>query len=511
MRKKLYLVGIDAAPLWLIKENINKYKLSGFGRFFKDGALTNMESTLPPMTGPSWPSIYTGFRPGDHGVPEFLEMEPSYTKSVVYYNPEIKEPFWEKLARNGYKSLIITPAMLVKPTKSENVDMITGFPLPAKYSSKYVQKIAESNGFSGEPDIEADIKSGKITLSQASEAFQESIKKRSNVAMEMLNKKDYDFAFICFTEEDRIQHFSLNLKGWKDYVMPLYERISEFLVWLEKRAESEGAAIMMVSDHGAQPIKEKFLINGWLINNGYAKLKPELEQAISNSSAISSMKYSVREKILKSMNRSGSRKVLYDKLPKGLKRLSKDAFSAVLKGASSEDYTRLHDFDYDMHRTKAFASIANTIICTIFINDSRFEHGIVKKTEKKKLKQELMRKLSQVKGKDGKNLIVNVFDADDYYEGTKLFIAPDVMAEIKPGYLIDAFGYQKSGNLFMEPEMAKRGDHIRNGIFGILSSNMRIDYKKIEKSKLYVYNVAPTILKYFDCSIDTDRRYKPIF
>ena len=120
MRKKLYLVGIDAAPLWLIKENINKYKLSGFGRFFKDGALTNMESTLPPMTGPSWPSIYTGFRPGDHGVPEFLEMEPSYTKSVVYYNPEIKEPFWEKLARNGYKSLIITPAMLVKPTKSEN-------------------------------------------------------------------------------------------------------------------------------------------------------------------------------------------------------------------------------------------------------------------------------------------------------------------------------------------------------------------------------------------------------
>jgi predicted AlkP superfamily phosphohydrolase/phosphomutase len=490
---------------------LSKYKLSGFGRFFKEGTLTNMESTLPPMTGPSWPSIYTGFKPGDHGVPEFLEIESSYTKSVVYYDPSIKEPFWEKLARNGYKSLIITPAMLVKPSTSENIDMITGFPLPPKFSSKYVQKIAESNGFSGEPDIEADMKSGKMTLKQASESFQQSISKRSNVAMDMLNKKDYDFAFICFTEQDRIQHFTLNLKEWRAYVMPLYERISEFLTWLEKRAEQEGATILVVSDHGAQPIKEKFLINGWLINNGYAKLKPELEEAISKSNAMSSIKYNVREKILKSMNRSGSRKILYDKLPKSLKRISKDAFSAVLKGASSEDYTRIHDFDYDMRKTKAFASVANTVVCTIFINDSRFDKGIVKKTEKKKLKKELMQELSKIKDRDGSKLMVNIFDADDYYEGTKLFIAPDVMAEIKSGYLIDAFGYQKSGKLFMKPEMAKRGDHIRNGIFGVISNGNSPDYKKIEKSKLYVYNVAPTILKYFDCNIDTDRRYKPIF
>ncbi|EQD52970.1 Type I phosphodiesterase / nucleotide pyrophosphatase superfamily, partial [mine drainage metagenome] len=160
-----------------------------------------------------------------------------------------------------------------------------------KFSSKYVQKIAESNGFAGEPDIEADIKSGKMTLANASELFQQSILKRSNVAMDMLNKKDYDFAFICFTEQDRLQHFSLNLKEWRDYVMPLYERISEFLTWLEKRAESENATILLVSDHGAQPIKEKFLMNGWLINNGYAKLKPELEQAMNNSNAMSSIKY----------------------------------------------------------------------------------------------------------------------------------------------------------------------------------------------------------------------------
>ncbi|MCL4372033.1 alkaline phosphatase family protein [Candidatus Marsarchaeota archaeon] len=511
MPKKLYLVGIDAAPLWILKENLSKYKLSGFGEFFRKGLLMDMESTLPPMTGPSWPSIYTGFRPGDHGVPEFLRMEPSYTKSVAYYDPTIKKPFWEALAENGHKCLVITPAMLVRPTANENIDMITGFPLPSKFSSKRIQKVAAAFKFSGEPDIEADMKSGKISLAEASKIFQESIVKRADVAKAMMNEKDYDFVFVCFTEQDRLQHFTLNLKDWRDYVMPLYERISEFLLWLEHRLESGNGTIMMVSDHGAQPIKKKFLMNGWLIKEGYARLKPELEAALQNTTALSTMKYSLREKVLKRVNRSGSRKLIYDKLPIKLKNLSKNTFSKLLEGVSQDDYVRIHDFDYDMRRTKAFASIANTIVCTIYINDSRFSHGIVSKTEKKKLKRELMEKIAAIKDSDGSKLIVKVFDADDYYEGTKLFIAPDIMAEIKRGYLIDVFGYQKSGRLFMAPEMAKRGDHMRNGILGLLSTSEPIDYKDISKSKVYVYNVAPTILKYFDCAAETDARYKPIF
>ena len=91
MAKKLYMIGIDSAPLWIIKEYYKKRNFSGFEAIMDDGVLKEMESTLPPMTGPSWPSIYTGFRPGDHGVPEFLKMESNYTKDVVYYDPGIKE------------------------------------------------------------------------------------------------------------------------------------------------------------------------------------------------------------------------------------------------------------------------------------------------------------------------------------------------------------------------------------------------------------------------------------
>jgi predicted AlkP superfamily phosphohydrolase/phosphomutase len=506
-RKKLYLIGMDSAPLWIIKDFYKEYKMRGFGEFLDRGVLTDMESTMPPMTGPSWPSIYTGVRPSEHGVPEFFRMEPNYTKSVVYYDPSIRAPFWDKLSANGLKSLVVTPAMLVQTRDDPNVDMITGFPLPAKFSSGRVKAAADKYAFKGEPEVEVGLKKGEITLEEGSDGYLEGTKARSMVSKELIDRNDYDFAFVCFTEQDRMQHYALNKPEWKRCVLPIYKEVSDFVEWVLKRAREERATVMLISDHGAQPIRRKFLMNGWLINNGYSAMSKRLEEDMKRTGKKSSVKYELRETLIK----SGLRKKVYDRLPSTGKKLVKGALEKALAGTSSGDYTRLHDFDYDMGRTRAFASIANCPVTTIFINDGRFENGVVNPTEKKALKRELMAKLMKIKGEDGKPLMVGAYDADEYYEGTRLFIAPDIMAEIRPGYIIDAFGYLKSGGLFMDPEPPKSGDHIRNGIFGAVSYGSRLDYAGIMKKKLYVYNVEPTVLKYFGIRRDNDKRYGPIF
>ena len=71
-RKKLYMVGVDSAPLWIVKYLSNKYRMRGFDAFFRKGFLKEIESTLPPLSGPAWPSIYTGLEPRQHGVIDFL-------------------------------------------------------------------------------------------------------------------------------------------------------------------------------------------------------------------------------------------------------------------------------------------------------------------------------------------------------------------------------------------------------------------------------------------------------
>jgi predicted AlkP superfamily phosphohydrolase/phosphomutase len=503
---KLYLIGIDAAPGWIIKDFYKTHKLQGFVKFMEEGAFTDLESTLPPMTGPSWPSIYTGFRPSGHGVPEFLRMKSNYTKDVVFYDPTIREPFWTKLSGHGIRSLVMTPAMLVRPYDDENVDMITGFPLPARFNNDAMRKAAAKYNYVGEPDIEPQIKGHEITLLQASEKYNAAIETRSRLSKELIEKNKYDLSFICFTETDRMGHFSLNKPEWEDCMLPLYESISDFLLWVHERAKREKATVMLLSDHGEQPIFNKFLMNGWLINNGYAKPKQAIESGLKGEKS-SALKYNIRETLLKSK----LRKKVYDKLPSFGKQMVKGAIATTLAGTSSEDYTRLHDFDYDMSKTVAFASIANCPVTTIYINDKRFEGGIVTAKEKPALKKKLMAQLKTIKDEDGKPLIVNVFDADDYYEGTDLFIAPDIMAEIKKGYIMDAFGYQKSGKLFMKPEMAKSGDHLREGIFGVMSYNEKLNYSAIKKKKLYVYNIEPTVMNYFGLDPENDERYGPIF
>ena len=63
--------------------------------------------------------------------------------------------------------------------------------------------------------------------------------------------------------------------------------------------------VMIVSDHGAQPIKYKFLINSWMIKNGYAKLKESIMEKITDPSKSSGSTepnsgYGIRDKLLKS-------------------------------------------------------------------------------------------------------------------------------------------------------------------------------------------------------------------
>ncbi|HUC38887.1 MAG TPA: alkaline phosphatase family protein [Candidatus Acidoferrum sp.] len=502
--KKLYIVGVDSAPLWIIKDFQKRRRLDGFSKFLSDGVLTDLESTIPPMTGPSWPSIYTGYRPGEHGVPEFFKLESSYTKTLVYYDPKIKQPFWERLASHGLKSLVVTPAMVVKPTENKKIDMITGYPLPARFSSSEMKDIAESHSFAGEPEIEAQMRSGEYTLSECSDRYLEGINSRASLSKELIEKKDYDLVFVCFTEQDRIQHFSLNLPKWQDYVLPMYEGISDFLTWLQRRAEREKAMVMLVSDHGAQPVKEKFLINGWLINNGAAHLKRSLEKGMAGPG--SAMKYNLREKMIM----SNLRKKVYYKLPTTMRQAAKNVFEKSLSGTSAEDLTLIHDFDYDMKRTKAFASLSKCPMTMIFINDDRFDSGIVKQGEKKALKRKLMSDIRKIKDEKGRSLIVDAWDADDYYEGTDLFIAPDIIVEIKEGYILDPGSYLKSGGLETEPEIAKRGDHLKNGIFGLLSYGSRLNYESIKRKHLYVYNIEPTVMEYFGFAPGNDKRYKSI-
>ncbi|MGC8479481.1 MAG: alkaline phosphatase family protein, partial [Candidatus Micrarchaeia archaeon] len=249
--KRLYLIGIDSAPLWLVEELSKNNNLKGFSTFLEKGMITEIDSTMPPMTGAAWPTIYTGKNPSEHGVPDFFEMKSDYTPDLAFYNDEKTPPFWKKLTENNYKCLVITPAMVTTLPTYKNIDFISGFPLKAKTNSVLMQSLMKKYDFTGEPDIEKDMKAGKMSEEEAVIHFTKSINSRSKIAMEAMKKNSYNFVYVCFTETDRLQHFVLNKENYKELLLPIYSSIDNFIKFCIDRAEKENGVVMLISDHGA--------------------------------------------------------------------------------------------------------------------------------------------------------------------------------------------------------------------------------------------------------------------
>jgi predicted AlkP superfamily phosphohydrolase/phosphomutase len=487
------MVGVDSAPLWIVKYLCGKYGMRGFGTFFKDGFLKEITSTLPPLSGPAWPSIYTGLEPREHGVIDFLSLGRNYEKAdLLFLDTERHPPFWDTLSDRGLRSLVVTPVMITSPSSRKNVDMMTGWPLKPRFSSAAVRAEARKAGFLGEPEIEGVLKAGTLPVKEGSSMYAKSMRCRAAFSRRMIERNDYDLVLVCFSETDRMQHY-ITAKNWEALLMPLYKEVSEFLAWLAPYAKEAGGdyEIVLFSDHGSQQIKNKFLLNAWLINSGYAKLKDSIIESMKRPErGAGSAKYLIREKLFK----SGLRKV-YNKMPENVKSTFASATGRVLSGASGGDYTRIHDFDFDMHNTRAFASVSNNPVGTIFINDRRFADPRVSAGEKPRLKAELAKALGSLRSPEGDRFIRRVVDGSEYYRGLDSIITPDLLVEAKPSYTIDVFNYSQNSNL-MKPELAKSGDHTMYGIFGMLGSDAGY-LNACSKRKMDVCKIAPLVFKYF--------------
>jgi predicted AlkP superfamily phosphohydrolase/phosphomutase len=480
---------MDSTPLWILKELMNEKGMETFRMMLKKDLIIDMESTMPPMTGPAWPTIYTGLTPAEHGVPDFFVMKENYTPDVIFYDSEKMPPFWKKLCESGMQALIITPATDIRLPKYGGIDMITGFPLKSKANTNEMLRLMKKYRFYGERDIEGDMKAGKMTLEEGANIFADTIKRRILLSDEAIKNKDYDFVFICFTETDRLQHFVMNNDSRRKYLLPIYSQISQFVGKLIKDIDENGGALIIVSDHGMQPIYNKFLINSWFEKQGYLTVKRDTDAKQNrneNKSEDESLRYKVRETLMKSKLRR-----VYDKLPHSVKSLVFSTLGRLFSQSNHGKYTRMHLFDFDMKKTRAFAAISYDPVSTIWINDWRFENGIVSKKDKAKLKKEIIGKLKLVKAADGSKMMENVYDGDSYYKGTDKFLAADIITEARKGYTVDIFNFSEETN-FMKPEIPKSGDHMRNGILGFYFK----DAKPL-KTNANVLNIEPTILEYY--------------
>ncbi len=279
---KLLVIGLDCATPSLFFDrhlrNIHTLK-----RLQLSGIRGQLESSDPPITIPAWMCMATGKTPGQLGVYGFRHLKKgTYDKAWIASSSSIQgKTAWECLGDHGFSSIVvgIPPTYPIRPFKG---NLVSCFITPSTDSA-----------FTNPPELKKEIldKFGHYTfdvsfrVEEKRELFDNLVKmtkERHEVVKHLIRTKPWDMCWFVEIGLDRVHHSLWKYfdEHHKDYqpaseyrgYIDEYERLLDANVKEIIDLVPDDTRILVVSDHGAQPMDGCMCINEWLIQEGYLYL-----------------------------------------------------------------------------------------------------------------------------------------------------------------------------------------------------------------------------------------------
>lgn len=463
--KKVILIGLDGATFDIINPMIKKGKLPTFNYLLKNGSYGILESTIPPVTLPAWPCMYTGKRPEKLEIFGFMDFKRSYEGDPINSRMirENSDTIFDILSRNDIRIASINVPSTYPPWKV-NGFMVSGLMTPSSktenstYPPLFKKKLDEiTDGYEIHEDWGKGFKENHMLKS-----IRDVGRKHFKVVMSLIN--EVDFLFYVFRATDLISHIYLVKK--KSEVEKIYEDADRYLSKIIKKMRKDDVLIV-VSDHGFREIKKSFYVNKWLESLGFLKrkviplnLKAKLKSYFG--------------KFLK--NFPQLRKFILKNLPENIKNIFPD-----------DDVP----FQIDWGKTMAYASPPVGVYGRIYINiKHKKPKGIVSEKEYFKLRKHICKELKKIK--DGrKPIIENIWTKEELYGNSDE--APDIIFSMRRPFMC-----RYSFNVKNMIKNTEVGEHDLNGIFIAYGKGIKSGFE-IKNAK--IYDITPTILHIFNLPI----------
>jgi predicted AlkP superfamily phosphohydrolase/phosphomutase len=283
---KVFVVGLDCAEPSLVFDRWRD-QLPTLRRLMDGGTYGELTSSIPAMTVPAWASMMSGQDPGQLGFYDFRNRaDYSYEAMTIATGQAVKvDRVWDILSRAG-KQVITVGVPQTYPVKPVNGAMISCFLTPStrsQYTYPAELKHEVEGLIGGEylvdvPQFRTDDRDHLLAQ------IYQMADQHHTVVKHLLSSRPWDFFMHVDMGVDRIHHgmwkFSdprhpKHLPGnryqdaIRDYYIHIDGQIGE---WLEL-VKGGDTAVLVVSDHGAQPMMGGICINEWLKQEGYLVLE----------------------------------------------------------------------------------------------------------------------------------------------------------------------------------------------------------------------------------------------
>jgi predicted AlkP superfamily phosphohydrolase/phosphomutase len=285
---KILILGLDGATFTSLHPMMDEGRMPRLKAAFDGGASGTLYSTVPPITPAAWTTFLTGRQPGEHRILDF-EGYDAFTGRLRLNNTQSSQHvrnIWQILSAEGFKVGSVNVPMTYPPVAVNGFN-ITGFETPGPqsefaYPPDLKQQILERWP---DPTLKAKWRrkaGGGIGLfAENLDYLGNSFHQGAAMTTWLGARFGWDALMVVFKLVDNLQH-----KTWKyldprwsdrdpkrrDLVKKCFEELDKAVGVLLDYAESEGAVVIMVSDHGHGSLEGKVFPNRFLQQWGYLKL-----------------------------------------------------------------------------------------------------------------------------------------------------------------------------------------------------------------------------------------------
>lgn len=429
-----YLLGMDGMDKQIIKENIedlpNLQKLS----------IHSLESITPPITVPAWACSFSGLSPDKLESFDFQMPSEDYSFSPVNHETLQLHGFWNHW--DGKTVLMDIPGA--------GAPELNGYSIGGFHVGEM-----ECYPESLERELKADL--GETEIAGMGEANSEKERReeaynifeaRRDIFDWLVDNKDSDVYFTVFRLPDTMMHHTDEEKD----MIESYKKVDDYIGgFLEKVGEED--ELFVFSDHGAVKAQKRFFLNTWLRENNFLEQKEEEENSFFD------------DLIMKAAD-IGHRLGLRDYMVK----LNVLAQNKIDKNFAPRKSKALETIDFD--RSEAFAFM--TGVCAysgIWINDDRFERGIVEDVDE--VKDRIKRNL------EAREEVKKVHKQEELYDDdVEMF--PDLVVELYEEYKI---------SLGFHPDIISDVENYMHRKEGVLLTN-----RDTESLDAELIDIAPTLI-----------------
>ncbi|WP_246988654.1 alkaline phosphatase family protein [Halorientalis marina] len=459
---KTFVLGIDGGS-WRI---LDELELPGFQRLTSGGTVGELTSSLPPITYPAWKCYSTGKNPGKLGVFGFVNFDRErqtnrQNDSTHFDSPEL----WDYLSDEGDRVGVVNMPTTYPPHEVNGV-MIAG---PNSGDSGLVYPEER------EPEL---LESGYVPLSSGHRlAFKSGgektistaktiLESRFGAARQLLTDEEFDFFNLTIYCTDPVQHHFWDQREVFETYRSIDRELQDLLTLLDE--DDDEWNVVVVSDHGFQPIRGAVYLDTWLEQQGFL----ERRQTADTDPSLLQQIGVTKDNAAGLVRALGVERVV-DLLPESL-------VQRVNRSLPSEGgISVVNSTDWD-------CSDAVFLMGGIYVlNESRRDE----------IMDEIERELLSFRD-DGHQVIDEVHRTDDVYNGPYTDAAPDLIP-ISDDYKL--LGLSVDGSLF-DPENAWIAAHEMSGVF----VGHGPAFQDRSEVTLDIQDVAPTLLHAMERPVPND-------